>query len=399
MQVWEKVLDSIPGLLCCVVDLSGKLIYSTQGYRAIVLRLFGHKCEAGKTYPPGLTDFDQDLQQTFNTAIEGESNAFEIHENEKSWVVTAAPLKLETQDPAGVIIKITPFHELNNNAQNKSQIQTQEQIQNQPQKSQDILNSIPCVAILVDDTGKCLAVNKYSEGLIKTDENISSIIDKNSLGNLKELIAKRSGEIMCKIPDIIESEHRLVKISAAPSKFNNKSATVLIFNDVTELQRAKDQIHRLMRMDTSTGFLNRQGLEHFILQAIRKTISEQIIFSVIAIELNGLKKINADKGYAYGDKVLTAFAATLRAVMKNNDYLAGRWGGNDFMIVAECSEGSAKMIAGELSEAFDFKEDDIKLFFGTAEFSTVRGMGVRDLISAAWDDLNASKKKILNAID
>ncbi len=394
MQVWEQILDSIPGLLCCVIDLSGKLIYSTQGYRAIMLRLFGHKCEVGKTYPPGLTDFDQDLTQTLQAAAtQNESNALEINENAKSWVVTASPLKLDTQDPAGVIIKITPTHELNANKN------PQAPTQNQPQKSPDILNSIPCVAILVDDAGKCLAVNKYSEGLIKTGDDIESIIDKNSRDALKELIAKRSGELACKIPDIIESEHRLVKISAAPSEFNNQSATVLVFNDVTELQRAKDQIHRLMRMETSTGFLNRQGLEHFILQAIRKSISDKITFSVIAIELNGLKKINSEKGYAYGDKILNAFAATLRAVIKDNDYTAGRWGGNDFMLIAECPQASAKVIANEIGEAFKFPDADINLFFGTSEFSTSRGIGVRDLISAAWDDLNEAKKRIANDIE
>ena len=249
-------------------------------------------------------------------------------------------------------------------------------------------------AIFASDDGICLGVNKFSESILKAGDPIQNIIDKNYGHDLKNLIIKRSGVIECKIPDIIPGEYRLVKIHAENSELNGKNTALLIFEDITELQRARDQIHRLMKMDTSTGFLNRQGLEHFILQNIRRALDKKIVFSVIAIELSGLKKINADKGYSYGDKIINSFAETLRKVIKHNDYIAGRWGGNDFMLIAECPQTSAKIIAADISEEFIPPEDDIKLFFGTAEFETERGIGVRDLVAAAWDNLNEIKKNL-----
>ena len=78
MSVWSGVLDSCPGLLCCVINIKGRLIYATHGYKAIAARLFGHKCEEGRNYPPLITTLDREIHAALTAACLGEANALEF---------------------------------------------------------------------------------------------------------------------------------------------------------------------------------------------------------------------------------------------------------------------------------------------------------------------------------
>ena len=109
MNVWSSVLDSCPGLLCCVINLKGRLIYATHGYKAIAARLFGHKCEEGRIYPPLISELDRNIHDALAAACLGETNAIEIAENANIWELTASPLKLPEEGQftiSGVVIRI-----------------------------------------------------------------------------------------------------------------------------------------------------------------------------------------------------------------------------------------------------------------------------------------------------
>ena len=82
MSEWSRVLDSCPGLLCCVINNKGKLLYASHGYKAIASRLFGHKCVEGSNYPPMISDLDKTLHEVLMAAYLGDSNGIELTEND-----------------------------------------------------------------------------------------------------------------------------------------------------------------------------------------------------------------------------------------------------------------------------------------------------------------------------
>lgn len=56
-------------------------------------------------------------------------------------------------------------------------------------------------------------------------------------------------------------------------------------------------------------------------------------FSVLAIDVDGLKRLNDDHGHAAGDAALAALAAVLRKVVRRSDVVA-RTGGDEFVVLA-----------------------------------------------------------------
>ena len=167
-NTWSAVLDSCPGLLCCVINLKGKLLYASHGYKAVAARLFGHKCTEGSNYPPLITELDRAFHEVLTAACLGETNAIEITEHQKTWELTASPLHTSPKKIEGVVVRINS-EILNEPAQNLPPV-----IQTNP----NILEAVPFRACVVNQKGLILACNKFlatssSENL--TGKNIIEI--------------------------------------------------------------------------------------------------------------------------------------------------------------------------------------------------------------------------------
>ncbi|MBQ6919648.1 MAG: hypothetical protein IJQ74_04905, partial [Synergistaceae bacterium] len=159
--VWGGVLDSCPGLLCCVINIKGILLHATNGYKAVALRLFGHKCEEGRSYPPLITENDRAIHEALTAACLGEINAIEFTVNGNVWELTASPLVIEGQGLAGVVIRIVSESQ----AQNVLPQNIQPVIRSNP----DILNTVPFRAAMTDKKGVILAVNKFLASCVRAD--------------------------------------------------------------------------------------------------------------------------------------------------------------------------------------------------------------------------------------
>ena len=256
MSVWSSVLDSCPGLLCCVINLRGKLLYASHGYKVVASRVLGHKCNEGRTYPPLITEFDKVLHELLMAASLGDTNGIEITERDKIWEFTASPLKLDTNKIEGVVIKVSSE---NVNSTNKNLAPV---IESNP----EILNSVPFRACVVNSTGVILAVNKFLAASYEyelTGKNIIELVKLDSNSSLLNLISNRVGSIECNMPDISIDENfydgdinvyfdeipeqttkpapdknidSVIKIHASPIKWHNSENVMLTFEDVTELE-------------------------------------------------------------------------------------------------------------------------------------------------------------------
>ncbi len=58
------------------------------------------------------------------------------------------------------------------------------------------------------------------------------------------------------------------------------------------------------------------------------------------LDLNNFKQVNDSHGHLVGDDVLKQFAMELKANIRSSD-LAGRWGGDEFMVVISCNVQAA----------------------------------------------------------
>jgi diguanylate cyclase (GGDEF)-like protein/PAS domain S-box-containing protein len=100
-----------------------------------------------------------------------------------------------------------------------------------------------------------------------------------------------------------------------------------VVEDISLAVRLRDEA----RIDGLTGLLNRAAIHGEIALAIAAGAPGTV---VAFVDLDDFKTVNDRFGHTVGDRVLHAVAARLRDAIRPGDRL-GRWGGDEFVVVAE----------------------------------------------------------------
>ena len=116
-----------------------------------------------------------------------------------------------------------------------------------------------------------------------------------------------------------------------------------------ELEDANRRLEMTSLTDTLTGLANRR----YLMQQFPRLIAEQRDshgLAIMIIDLDALKPINDQHGHAAGDEVIMEVAKTLRQAIRPDDVLA-RWGGDEFVVVAQAQHVEhATMLAERIRE-------------------------------------------------
>lgn len=97
------------------------------------------------------------------------------------------------------------------------------------------------------------------------------------------------------------------------------------------LSRIHDRLERLSTTDHLTGALNRAGLEAAVPPDRRRPGSDRV-HTVAAIDLDGFKAVNDERGHTEGDRVLSDLVAAWRGELREIDIIA-RTGGDEFVLL------------------------------------------------------------------
>lgn len=92
--------------------------------------------------------------------------------------------------------------------------------------------------------------------------------------------------------------------------------------------------------DALTGLANRRGVE----TALAGRMASGDSWALILVDLDGFKPVNDTHGHAAGDLVLEQTARRLATVVDPGADLVGRWGGDEFVILAGCPIGAVSMM-------------------------------------------------------
>ena len=93
------------------------------------------------------------------------------------------------------------------------------------------------------------------------------------------------------------------------------------------------ELETLSRTDFLTGVSNRLDLVEKLGHEIQVAARYGSALSLILLDLDHFKRVNDEYGHASGDQVLTESTRTIREHLRGADLL-GRWGGEEFVIVA-----------------------------------------------------------------
>ncbi len=97
-------------------------------------------------------------------------------------------------------------------------------------------------------------------------------------------------------------------------------------------QRLQIDLTELATIDSLSRIPNRRAAETFLEKEFARTTRQQGEFSLLLVDLDNLKEINDTYGHTTGDIILRELAQSLQTHIRKQD-LAGRWGGDEFMVL------------------------------------------------------------------
>ena len=166
-------------------------------------------------------------------------------------------------------------------------------------------------------------------------------------------------------------------------------------------QVLKQAVIRLSQEDSLTSLNNRRRIKELLENEIQRATRYNTVFSVILADIDHFKAVNDQLGHQVGDEVLTKIAEIIRSSVRATD-LAGRWGGEEFVII---SPGTNIDGGFSLAEKIRIRLESTGLgeigkktaSFGVTVFAA--GDGIEEIITRADAGLYAAKEGGRNRVE
>lgn len=154
-----------------------------------------------------------------------------------------------------------------------------------------------------------------------------------------------------------------VTIRAVKNDEGETTHYVGVLSDITKVKESEEERERLAHYDTLTELPNRILLRERLQQAMRQAERDRESVSVLFVNFDGFKNINARWGHQVGDEILVQAAKRLTDCADENDTVA-RSTGDEFVVVlsgvagAESSARVAQKMIDTISKPFPVGDED-----------------------------------------
>jgi two-component system, cell cycle response regulator len=113
-----------------------------------------------------------------------------------------------------------------------------------------------------------------------------------------------------------------------------------------ELRMRNADLDRLSRVDGLTGIYNRRHLDEQLQEAAKTAARDQQPLSILMLDIDHFKQVNDRDGHPAGDRVLQEFARRIQSAVRAGN-IVGRWGGEEFLIIAPHTSTAEALCLGE----------------------------------------------------
>jgi diguanylate cyclase (GGDEF)-like protein len=188
----------------------------------------------------------------------------------------------------------------------------------------------------------CLAFLTLAVTLRQTDRGVLSIFWGTGISSR---IARGFAPILVILPLVVEmARSRIALRNLIPQRYGNALLTalaaamlnLLLIVLAWRISHMEQEIHDLTLRDDLTGLYNMRGFYLLGEQTLRLAQRAELPFSVLFIDLDGLKQINDTLGHNMGSKYLVETGELLNASFRDTDVKA-RFGGDEFVVAGQFS--------------------------------------------------------------
>jgi two-component system cell cycle response regulator len=172
-----------------------------------------------------------------------------------------------------------------------------------------------------------------------------------------------------------------------------------------ELRIRNTELEAASRTDALTGLPNRRHLQEQLAAAGSAAERHGHSVAVLMVDVDHFKSVNDRLGHAGGDHVLRRIALTLATACRAED-VAGRWGGEEFLVVSPASTASGaaalaeRIRAAAESEAISvdgMEHPAVTVSVGVAVGSADMEAIVRDADAALYEAKAAGRNRVVSA--
>jgi diguanylate cyclase (GGDEF)-like protein len=140
-------------------------------------------------------------------------------------------------------------------------------------------------------------------------------------------------------------------IAPAPDADERETSTIVAIvarelGGAVKVATLVEESQRLAATDALTGLMNRRAFSCAVDREISRTARHGYPLSLLLLDIDRFKQINDRSGHATGDRVLVAMGRLLHHVLRGSD-LAGRWGGEEFVVAYTSTDVAAAASAAE----------------------------------------------------
>lgn len=258
------------------------------------------------------------------------------------------------------------------------------------------------VLVSVNEAWRRFALENGGTPAAGLGSNYLTVCDQAALGDEPE--AAEAAELVRLALEGVPSDRKLFydcagrwfSLQAFPLPGRHSGALVVhidVTADRRDVQRWKHQaLH-----DPLTGLPNRALLEDRLAHAVAGASRTPNSVAVLFVDLDAFKTVNDTLGHAAGDRVLVEAARRMADSVRSGDTI-GRWGGDEFLVIAERLERPD--VAAELAERLaagleaPIRIGDVEVSVGLTVGLAYAGAGQspRDVVENA-DDLLQSVRR------
>lgn len=130
---------------------------------------------------------------------------------------------------------------------------------------------------------------------------------------------------------------------------NNVVAAVEVFTDTRynkEKYEENKELKKLLELDPLTQVYSRRYLDFYLAKAMEEHHNFDTSIGILFVDIDHFKNVNDTYGHNIGDQILKMISGTMKANLRQDD-IVGRWGGEEFIVVAKRIDGNGLRLLSE----------------------------------------------------